>query len=267
MLVDTQQPGSRNTGIQLLLQAGLIQLMAAIAAGLLGWWLNLSVGMWIILGAVLSALLTYRSTLPPWWIPIQLVFIPAMALVSSLGLPAWLFLLLFIILFAIFGGVYRSRVPLYVSGDTTCAALCELMPAQKNFYFLDIGSGTGHVLAYLDRRFAFGMFHGVETAWLPFIVSWLRSKARLAQFVVMRRNLWDMDFSRYDVVYAFLSPQPMAELWQKVCAEMKPGSLFISNSFAAPGHAPDKVVALDTLHGGELLLWQIPDTAQGSTNE
>jgi hypothetical protein len=32
------------------------------------------------------------------------------------------------------------------------------------------------------------------------------------------------------VVYAFLSPAPMAALWDKVRREMRAGSLFISNS-------------------------------------
>jgi hypothetical protein len=50
-------------------------------------------------------------------------------------------------------------------------------------------------------------------------------------------------FSGHNVVYAFLSPAPMAALWEKVRQEMPPGSLFISNSFAVPGsrrHASSK---------------------------
>jgi hypothetical protein len=47
------------------------------------------------------------------------------------------------------------------------------------------------------------------------------------------------------VVYAFLSPAPMPRLWEKICAEMKPGSLFISNSFPVPGQAPDRVIEVD----------------------
>jgi hypothetical protein len=38
-----------------------------------------------------------------------------------------------------------------------------------------------------------------------------------------------------DVVYAFLSPAPMKQLWAKAQAEMTPGSLFVSNSFPVPG--------------------------------
>ena len=55
-------------------------------------------------------------------------------------------------------------------------------------------------------------------------------------------DLWQADLAAYDVVYAFLSPAPMAALWEKVVREMRPGSLFISNSFALPERDPDQVV-------------------------
>ena len=58
-------------------------------------------------------------------------------------------------------------------------------------------------------------------------------------------DLWQADLGNYDVVYAFLSPAPMPRLWEKVQAEMKPGSLFISNSFPVPGATPDQVIEVD----------------------
>nr|MBP9655293.1 class I SAM-dependent methyltransferase [Rhodocyclaceae bacterium] len=58
-------------------------------------------------------------------------------------------------------------------------------------------------------------------------------------------DLWQADLGNYDVVYAFLSRAPMPRLWEKVQAEMKPGSLFISNSFPVPGATPDQVIEVD----------------------
>ena len=34
-------------------------------------------------------------------------------------------------------------------------------------------------------------------------------------------------------------------VWEKIQAEMKPGSLFISNSFPVPGTAPCQVIEVD----------------------
>ena len=106
------------------------------------------------------------------------------------------------------------------------------------------------------------MFHGVETAPLPFIISWLRSKIAKAQFKVMYKNMWQVDLSRYDVVYAFLSPQPMPDLWQKVQREMQPDSIFISNSFVVPGVEPDEVIELGEGRATALYIWRIKDKNQ-----
>jgi len=49
----------------------------------------------------------------------------------------------------------------------------------------------------------------------------------------------------FDVVYAVPSPVPMLTLWQKAKREMRPGSLFVSNSFPVPGEVPDQVIEVD----------------------
>ena len=246
----------------LLLRAALIQIVAMLLAAMVAWGMNFSVGVWIIFSSILAGVLSYQSDLPRWWLIIHILFLPALAMVYSLALPPWVFLTAFAILFAIFGSVFFSRVPLYLSGHSAFAALEKLMPVEKNFYFLDLGCGTGSVLHYLDRRFAFGMFYGVETAPLPFIISWLRSKFWQAEFVVIYKNMWQIDLSQYDVVYAFLSPQPMPQLWEKVQAEMRPDTLFISNSFAVPGVEPDEIIALNQGRATALLVWRIKTRLQ-----
>ena len=257
-----EQPEAAPKVSTMLLRAVLLQGVAMILAAGVAWSLNFSLGVWIVLASILAGMLSHQSELPRWWLIIQILFLPAMAMVYNLALPPWIFLTGFVILFAIYGSVFFSRVPLYLSGISAFEALEKWMPVEKNFYFLDLGSGTGSVLHYLDQRFAFGMFHGVETAPLPFIISWLRSKIAKAQFKVMYKNMWQVDLSRYDVVYAFLSPQPMPDLWQKVQREMQPDSIFISNSFMVPGVEPDDVIELGEGRATALYIWRIKDKNQ-----
>jgi hypothetical protein len=61
-----------------------------------------------------------------------------------------------------------------------------------------------------------------------------------------------------DVVYAYLSPVPMARLWCKVCEEMPSGSRFISNTFPVPGVEPERVVELDDFHHSRLYVYRVP---------
>lgn len=123
---------------------------------------------------------------------------------------------------------------------------------------MDIGSGMGGILAHLAKVRPDGHYYGVETAPLPFLASWLRIK--LGGYHNCRiewRSLWVCDFSQYDIVFAYLSPAPMERLWQKIRNEMRPGTLFVSNTFTVPGQTPQSTITLDDLHGSTLYVWRI----------
>jgi len=86
-------------------------------------------------------------------------------------------------------------------------------------------------------------------------LAWLRCLGR-ANCRVYYRSLWDEPLGDYDVAYCFLSPAPMPRLWQKVQAEMRPGSRLISNTFAIPGVPAQRVIELHDWRRSCLLLWQ-----------
>jgi len=70
-------------------------------------------------------------------------------------------------------------------------------------------------------------------------------------------DLWRTELSAYDVVYAFLSPVPMAALWEKAQREMRPGTLFISNSFAVPDVAAEQVIEVDDARQTRLFCYRL----------
>ena len=111
-------------------------------------------------------------------------------------------------------------------------------------------------MARLSGVRADGNYLGVETAPLPFVISKLRL-AGMRNCKVAWGDFWQRDLGQFDVVYAYLSPVPMAKLWQKITLEMKPGSLFISNTFTVPGAEPDRAIPLDDMSGSVLYVWQI----------
>lgn len=152
-------------------------------------------------------------------------------------------------------GSLRTRVPLFLSSRQAVAALAQCIPARPGLRVMDLGCGLGGPLAGLARLRPDLVLHGVEAAPLNWLISRLRLDGRAR---IHLGSLWDEDLARYDVVYAYLSPAPMARLWDKARREMRPGSLLISNSFAIPGVAPDRVIALDDLGRTRLLLWRIP---------
>jgi len=126
---------------------------------------------------------------------------------------------------------------------------------------LDAGCGTGGVVIEVAREVPTLGCTGLETAWLPWLVARLRCAVAPNGARALRHDLWHYPLSSVDVLYAYLSPVPMGRLWDKACAEMASGSLFISNTFEVPGAAPETSVPVDDLTGAVLHLYRIPARA------
>ena len=248
-----------------------------------------------LLCGTLAATFSRIAGLARWWLFIQLLFIPALVLVLSLGLPPNFFLVVFLILLVVYWSTFRTQVPLYLSSRRIWQAMELLLPIQPpspvgggvggegaiceqganysersltpalsrregepSFTFMDLGSGIGGVLTHLARVRPDGRYYGVEAAPLPFCWSWLR--IRLGGYrncQVKWGSLWDCDLAQYDVVFAYLSPVPMDELWQKARLEMRPGTVFISNTFTVADHPPQQTFTVDDLHHSTLYIWRM----------
>ncbi len=213
----------------------------------------------ILCGAVAAAL-SWGAGLRRWWLPVQLLFAPALLLAARLELDYRYYLGALLLCGLVFGAVFRTQVPLYLSGRRVWEALAKELPvsSERRFGFVDLGCGVGGLLCYLAARHPEGDFTGVELAPLPALIAWVRARAaRLPNCRIRWGSLWSTDLSSTDVVFAFLSPVPMPALWLKARREMRPGALFISSSFAVPGQAPDREVQIDDLRGTRLLIWHM----------
>jgi SAM-dependent methyltransferase len=211
----------------------------------------------VLLQGVLAAAIGWRLGLSRWWLWINLAFLPALLLVQRADLPAWLFLLGFVLLLLINWNSLRERVPLYLSGHKAQQRLQQcLSELEPPLRFVDLGCGTAGILLQLARQFPRGQFVGVETAPLLFVVAWLRCLFQ-ENCSIRYRSLWRVDLSQFDVVYCFLSPVPMPRLWAKAQAEMRAGSRLISNTFEIPGVPADRLLEVDQGRQTALLIWQI----------
>ena len=54
--------------------------------------------------------------------------------------------------------------------------------------------------------------------------------------------MWDYSLADFDLVYCFLSSEPMPDLWEKAKQEMRPGTVLVSNSFPIPDATPSKII-------------------------
>jgi hypothetical protein len=184
-----------------------------------------------------------RLGLPRWWRVIHGALPPAAwaALTLDIG-PAW-YLGAFALTLLVFGAAAGGAVPLYLSSRHDIAALCDLIPDGAPVRVLDAGCGVGSVLAGVRARRPRAVLEGLECSLLPWLAAWLRAGGRRRGWRVQWGSFWRRDLSRYDLVYVFLSPAPMARVWDKARREMRPGTLLVSNRFVVPGVAPLRTVA------------------------
>lgn len=229
---------------QLALQGGAIFLVLCIAVPAFGlgstpWpWggIALSIGATAFVLAVLT-----RQ--PWWWKAIHAVFFPLAWSVAHLGIdPGW-FLLAAILLLLVYRGALTGQVPLFLSNRATVHALAERLPQGARV--VDLGAGIGSVVFPLARLRPDLRLTGIENAPLTWFAGRLRRALSPRTRVDWRYgSLWDAALGDYDAVYAFLSPAPMPALWDKARAELPPGGLLVSNSFAVPDVAPDEEIVV-----------------------
>ncbi|MBU0592262.1 MAG: class I SAM-dependent methyltransferase [Gammaproteobacteria bacterium] len=206
---------------------------------------------------IIAAGLGWAWQLPRWWLPINILFVPGLVTMNGLGLEPYWYLAIFALLLLVYWSVARTRVPLYLSSHKAWEAVAERLPASA--VVADLGSGLGGLLHFLAQQRPDGRYVGMEIAPLPFLLSWLRMRLGSGCYEVRWASLWHVDLQPFDVVYAYLSPVPMADLWRKVQQEMRPGTLFISNTFQVPGVEPNEMVPLDDLHQSRLYIYRLSD--------
>jgi hypothetical protein len=237
-------------------QAGLTQAGATalailpIVAGL-----EITLLQWAVVQAAIALRLATLAGAARWWLPLHSLFVPGLVCAAQLQVSPLVWGGGFCALAAIFGGTFRTQVPLFLTGENVRARIAELLVPDRSVRFLDLGCGLGGLITALKRARPECDFHGVELALLPYIVSRLR--AGRAGCRVERRDLMAVDLAVYDVVYAFLSPAPMPALWAKAKREMSPGSLFVSLAFPVPESPPQEVIAVSGKSRHTLYVWRM----------
>jgi len=237
-------------------QAGLTQLAATVAALLPVFaGLEITVAQWAVVQGAVAMRIAILTGAARWWLPLHLFFAPAVVWAQGLALsPLW-WAAAFAAVAFVFGSTFRTQVPLFLTAARVRTRLAELLPQDRSVRFVDLGCGLGTVVAGLKKLRPECEFHGVELAPLPYLVSALH--AGRAGCAIERRDLMSVDLSAYDVVYAFLSPAPMPELWAKAKREMRPGSLFVSLAFTVPGVDPDQTLVVSDRERHRLHVWRM----------
>jgi hypothetical protein len=221
---------------------------------------------WWLVHGVLAAVLGALAGLPRWWIPMQVLAVPLLGVLVVIGLPMWCAPLGLVVLLLLYGGGVATRVPLYLSATAAHVALEHILAGRSAPQAVDLGAGFGGPMRHLAQKFPAGSFRSVEASPATWMVAWVLGCFR-RNLRVQWGDLWRTDLSQCDLIYVFLSPEPMPRLWQHVLAQAKPGALLVSNTFPVPDQVADQVIDLSGRADARLFVYTVPARSAAATQE
>jgi hypothetical protein len=207
--------------------------------------------------AILAAIFSYLAGMTSWWRWIHFGFPIAVLGMSNWHVPNELYLAGFIISLSLFWTTFRSQVPFFPSRPVVWRQVSKLLPKNKSVRLIDIGSGLGDMPMYIAKVRPECYIEGIEIAPLPWLISFLRAKILRNSAIFRLGDYRSLDFSNYDVIFAYLSPAVMLALWEKARQEMRSGSLLISLEFEIPGVAPSMRIA-GNKNAPMIYAWRLP---------
>lgn len=212
--------------------------------------------------AVLAVFFSRLLGLARWWGWIQLLFPYLLYLAVLSGINPLFGLLLALMVWLLFKNAFTESVPLYLSNATARQALALLAKEAGSTRFIDLGCGFGANVVFMAIQPTIKRSYGVETALLSVLLAKLR--VAVSGGTVLAQDIWKTDLSECDLVYAFLSPQPMPRLWQKLLDELPNEAVFVSNSFAIPGVEPSEIWSLDDRRQTQFYIYKMSGFKMGS---
>lgn len=227
----------------------LVSLFAKIFAN---WWTGTTstLGVQIIIVIVLSVWIG----LPKSWLTVN-ALIPLVLFVSTVGhLPNTLIIVILVFMLLVNLPTFWTRVPYYPTSLPIYEELASIIGERNPKTFIDLGCGFGSLLIFLAERYPGTQFNGVEIAPLTYFIALIRARIRgIKNISITHQSLWKVQLASFDMVYAFLAPDPMVKLWKKASEEMQAGSLFITNTFEVPSPA-NKIIVVSDKHNCRLML-------------
>lgn len=135
--------------------------------------------------------------------------------------------------------------PFVTTPANVVQAMLDVANVGSGDALIDLGSGDGRIVIAAAKRGADAV--GIEID--PMLVERSREQAKRegvdarARFVA--QDLFETEFSRYDVVTMYLLPDVNAKLSPKLFSTLKPGARIVSHDYDLGGWPPDIALTID----------------------
>jgi hypothetical protein len=160
------------------------------------------------------------------------------ALLNAVPLPAWVWIFPLALTLLIYPLNAWRDAPFFPTPREALRDLPKQVVLPDGAQVLDAGCGLGDGLNALRAAFPHATLHGLEWSWPLRIACALR--CRWAK--VRQGDIWQADWSPFQMVYLFQRPESMPRAVAKASAELAPGAWLVSLEFEAPMLRPHALV-------------------------
>jgi len=166
--------------------------------------------------------------------------------------PAWGWLIPLALALLIYPVHAWHDAPIFPTPLNALRDLSQAAPLPSGAVLLDAGCGVGDGLRALRLAYPQAQLCGIEFSWpLRFMAALRCPWAR-----IWHGDIWQEDWSGYDLVYLFQRPETMPHAVAKAREHMKPGAWLVSLEFEATELTPNAVVQASA--GRPVWLYQAP---------
>ncbi|HYM65151.1 MAG TPA: 50S ribosomal protein L11 methyltransferase [Candidatus Sulfotelmatobacter sp.] len=119
--------------------------------------------------------------------------------------------------------------PWWRTNGKTARAMCRLADIKSGDLIYDLGSGDGTALVVASKEFgAKGI--GIEIDVLRYLISKINFRVNFmtSKLVVKRKNFFEENIKKADVVFVYLIPKTLDKLIPKFKKELKKGTRIVS---------------------------------------
>lgn len=132
------------------------------------------------------------------------------------------------------------RVPYVPSRMNVVHKMISVAKLKKNEVVYDLGCGDGRLLLEAAKSKQV-LAKGYEAAPIPFLLAKLKNFIHRAHVKIYPHNFFKADLKDANVVFCYLGPETMTNLYKKLKKECRKGTRIISNTFSIREAKPVKV--------------------------
>lgn len=132
------------------------------------------------------------------------------------------------------------RVPFVPTKKRVMEKMIKVAQLKKNEVVYDLGCGDGRLLFEAEKNKKI-LAKGYELAPIPYLLAQMNKIITRSRTSLHMANFFSANLKDANVIFCYLGPETMKNLYTKIKKECKKGTRIISNTFSIHGVKPSKV--------------------------